>query len=271
MNVSNQKTLEWTSFALSKTAWQSLWNHRIDVCYISFFTLFLPLLGVRMGLIQDVWRLKSQADEITNVLSAPVGSILNTLALNAQALLSKSAMLSLGLWPIATLGCLYLIHLSLGRKANLVSLLKNLITGMIFTVFFTGGVVLGQPIFIVQFAFKVLATVAPIIIIAENMGAFKGLVKAISTKYLSDTTQTGLGLFFTLATPHALLSILYDLLTSILDYWTETTIYHGNPWFSPGVLAIVLRSFIISVYIPFSIFLAATIYLKARKSFATVT
>lgn len=262
--------MEWTSFSLSKTAWQSLWKNRLDVCYISFFTLFLPLLGMRLGLVRDVWHLRKQANEITNLLAVPPSEILTTLALSAQALHTQLALITLALWPVATLGCLYLIHLSLGRACKVRDLFKYLVTGMTFMVFFILGLGIGQPIFIVQFAFKVLSTVAPVIIVAENLGAFRAFGRAISTKYLNDSTQTGLGLFFTLATPHALLSILYDLISSVLDYWTETSIYHGNPWFSPGIIALVIRSIIMSVYIPYSIFLASTIYLKARKSFEII-
>jgi hypothetical protein len=55
------------------------------------------------------------------------------------------------------------------------------------------------------------------------------------------------------------------------NYWAENSIHLGSAWTSPGFFAMVLRATFFSFYIPFALFLAATVYQKARKRLTIIT
>jgi len=116
----------------------------------------------------------------------------------------------------------------------------------------------------------ILASVAPVLIVAENKGALSALGRAISVRYLRDHSQTAIGVFFNLATPHAVLSIFYDLIIISLEYQISRIGLLGESSEWTVAAFIVLKTALISLYITFSLFLSSIIFAKARRKIAFI-
>ncbi|MEI8024791.1 MAG: hypothetical protein WCI18_00450 [Pseudomonadota bacterium] len=271
MNAANQKSVEWTSLSLAQNAWHSVWEDRKTVFYISFFGLFLPQIVIHLVGAEGGLRILSQAANITGILSGDRTQVLPLLAASLESLFSQSLGVGLLLWPIFVFSCLSLVHLALKKSASWKERLRILPSAMIFSALFATALFLTQSLFLIQFAIKVLASVAPVLMVSEALGAFSAFGKSLITKYLKDATQTGVGLFFNLATPHALISIFYDLMSTTSNYWAENTVHLGGVWSSPGFIAMLIRVAFFSFYLPYSLYLAATVYQKARKRLSIIT
>ncbi len=271
MNAANQKSVEWTSLSLAQNAWHSLWEDRKTVLYISFFGLFLPQIVIHLVGAEGGLRVLSQASDITGVLDSGRTQVLPLLAASLESLFSQSFGMGLLLWPVFVFSCLSLVHLALKKSAAWKERMRLLPSAMIFSALFASTLFLTQSLFLIQFAIKVLASVAPILIVSEALGAFSAFGRSLVTRYLKDATQTGVGLFFNLATPHALISIFYDLISTTSNYWAENTVHLGGVWSSPGFIAMLIRAIFYSCYLPFSLYLAATVYQKARKRLSIIT
>jgi hypothetical protein len=271
MNATNQTSVDWTSLSLTQNAWHSLWENRKTVLYISFFGLLLPQIVLNLAAAQGGLTLLTQAAEITANLAANRSGILADLGVGLESMFGRSLGIAIILWPISIFACLSLVHLSLKRTATVAERFRELPRAMLFSLILGSSIFMTQSLFLIQFAIKVLGSVGLVLIVSESIGAFRAYGWSLVTKYLKDTTQTGLGLFFNLATPHAILSILYDLMNTTSNYWAENSIHLGSAWTSPGFFTMVLRATFFSFYIPFALFLAATVYQKARKRLTIIT
>jgi hypothetical protein len=270
MNAANQKSVEWTSLSLAQNAWHSLWENRKTVSYISFFGLFLPQIVMHLVGAQGGLRILSQAKDITGGLSGDRAQVLPLLASSLESLFTHSLGVGLILWPIFVFACLSLGYLALQKSAPWQERLRALPSAMMLSVLLAVALFFTQSLFLIQFAIKVLASVAPILIVSESLGAFSAMGRSLVTRYLKDATQTGVGLFFNLATPHALISIIYDLMSTTSNYWAENTVHFTGAWSSPGFFAMVMRAAFFAFYIPYGLFLAAVVYQKARKRLAII-
>ena len=270
MDATKLKTLEWNSLAIAQASWSHLWAHRKTASYLSFFGIFFPLLAIRGTVTQRALSLQAEAINITGIISKNDNSALSLLSAAVQNLITSGLWSLLVLWPIVVLTGIALIRLALGKDVQFSSIFKNLFSAMLLSLLILLLYLFTQPFYLLNFTVLVLAGVSPVLFVGENRSSFSSLGRALMIRYLHDPTQTGIGLFFNLATPHAVISIAYDLLFGFLDklFLEGTTASSvGNN----GIVAYVaVKVALSSLYITYTLFLSSVIFLKARRKVAFI-